>query len=191
MAFSHVSFNRYEYWSRLVALLEEEGGSLCKFILHTEIGIPTEGRAMYECLELNFKTNIRTSKFMYSYQKHVLLPETRCIDEKKLDIPLYTYLIEMIDKNRIYPGIENLRICRNQLMHMKKDLSAQEFHLWWDEIWQILVSLKSKGYEWSHHIPRKGNVGQFHIKSSIFFELDTLTSQNLFIFAPFVGIREI
>ena len=184
MAFSHVSFNRYEYWFRLVALLEEEGGSLCKFILHTEMGIPTEGRAMYECLEFIFKINIRKSK-------RFLLPETRCIDEKKLDIPSYTYLIEMIDKNRIYPGIEKLRICRNQLMHMKKDLSAQEFQLWWDEIWQILVSLKSKGYEWSHHIPRKGNVGQFHIKSSIFFELDTLTSQNLFIFAPFVGIREI
>ena len=190
MAFSHVSFNRYEYCSRLVALLEEEGGSLCKFILHTEMGIPTEGRAMYEYLELNLKTNIR-SKNMFPSQKRVLLTETRCIDEKKLDIPLYTHLIEIIDKNRIYPGIGKLRICRGELMHMKKDLSAHEFHLWWDKIWQILVSLKSKGYEWSHHIPRKGNVGQFHIKSSIFFELDTLTSQNLFIFAPFVGIREI
>lgn len=46
MAFSQVNFNRYEYWSRLVALVEEEGESACKFILHTEMGVPTEEEEM-------------------------------------------------------------------------------------------------------------------------------------------------
>lgn len=156
MAFSQVNFNRYEYWSRLVALIEEEGESVCKFILHTEMGVPTEEEEMYKYL-LNFKTNIRRSN-MSLYQKRVLLPEDGRIDKTKLDIALYTHLINMMGKKEIYPRIEWLRFKRNELMHMKKDLSVLAFNRLWDEKSQALNSLQSEDYKRTL-IPRKGNAG--------------------------------
>ena len=156
MAFSQVNFNRYEYWSRLVALIEEEGGSVCKFILHTEMGVPTEEEEMYKYL-LNFKTNIRRSN-MSLYQKRVLLPEDGRIDKTKLDIALYTHLINMMGKKEMYPRIEWLRFKRNELMHMKKDLPVLAFNHLWDEKSQALNSLQSEDYKRTL-IPRKGNAG--------------------------------
>ena len=156
MAFSQVNFNRYEYWSRLVALIEEEGESVCKFILHTEMGVPTEEEEMYKYL-LNFKTNVRRSD-MSLYQKRVLLPEDGRIDKTKLDIALYTHLINMMGKKEMYPRIEWLRFKRNELMHMKKDLSVLAFNRLWDEKSQALNSLQSEDYKRTL-IPRKGNAG--------------------------------
>lgn len=120
------------------------------------MGVPTEEEEMYKYL-LNFKTNIRRSN-MSLYQKRVLLPEDGRINKTKLDIALYTHLINMMGKKEMYPRIEWLRFKRNELMHMQKDLSVLAFNRLWDEKSQALNSLQREDYKRTL-IPRKGNAG--------------------------------
>ena len=63
----------------------------------------------------------------------------------------------MMDKKEMYPRIEWLRFKRNELMHMKKDLSVLAFSRLWGEMSQALNSLQSEDYKRTL-IPRKGNV---------------------------------
>ena len=42
-------------------LLQEGGESVCKYILHTEMGVPTEGQEMYKYLQ-KYATDIKESK---------------------------------------------------------------------------------------------------------------------------------
>ena len=135
-------WNKFEKWCRLVILLQEGGESVCKHILHTELGVPTDGGGMYKYLQ-KYEVDIkRTVK--YGYQKKILLPANGHIDETKLDIPLFCYIIQILDKNKNYPSIENLRYMRNDLFHMegnRRNMSEQEFNDQWDKAVQLLNGL--------------------------------------------------
>ena len=135
-------WNRFERWCRLIILVQEGGESVCKHILYKEMNVPTEGGEMYKYLQ-NYKDDIQKSK-MFGYQRKVLFPDDRVIDKTKLDIPLFTYIIQILDKFKKYPSIEKLRFKRNELFHMeevRRNMSLQEFSDLWDEVVQLLNGL--------------------------------------------------
>lgn len=135
-------WSKFEKWCRLVILVQEGGESVCKHILHTEMNVPTEGGEMYKYLE-SYKDDIKKSK-MFSYQRKILLPDDGIIDTTKLDIPLFTYVIQILDKSKKYPSIENLRYKRNELFHMEevqRNMTSKQFNGLWDEVAQLLNGL--------------------------------------------------
>ena len=135
-------WNKFEKWCRLVILVQEGGESVCKEIIYTEMGVLTDGREMYKYLK-KYETDIKKSK-MFSYQKRALLPDDENIDKKKLDVPLFTYIIQILDKTNKYSSIEKLRYKRNELFHMeevRRNMSVQQFDNLWDEVSQLLNDL--------------------------------------------------
>ena len=63
--------NKFEKWCRLVILLQESEESVCKYIFHTEMGVPTDGGEMYKNLQ-SYEADIK--------KKHkVQLPKRNCI----------------------------------------------------------------------------------------------------------------
>lgn len=83
---------------------------------------------------------------MFPYQKKALLPFNEDIDTTKLDIALYTHIIQILDDpiKPNYPKIEQLRLKRNELFHMKEDqrnMSKSEFDDRWNEVSQLLTDL--------------------------------------------------
>ena len=134
--------NKFEKWCRLVILLQEGGESACKYILHTEMGVPTDGGEMYKHLK-SYEADIKKT-IMTGYQKKILLPADKQIDIKKLDIPLFSYIIQILDKNKKYPSIKELRNKRNKLFHMEGDqrnMSEQDFNAQWNEVEKLLNGL--------------------------------------------------
>ena len=131
--------NKFEKWCRLVILLQEGEESVCKYIFHTEMGVPTDGGEMYKHLqsyEADIKKNIK-----YSYQKEIVLRTDKHVDKTKLDIHLFSYIIQTLDKNKKYPSIQNLRYIRNDLFHMeekRRNMSGQEFNYQWNKVEQLL-----------------------------------------------------
>lgn len=142
MSSSQDIFSKYEKWNRLVMLIQEGGESVCKYILHTEIGVPTEGQEMHKYLQ-KYATDIKKSK-MYGYEKKTLLTEDGNIDTTKLDLKLSTYIIEILDKNKKYPLILTLRYKRDELFHMEevqRNMSEKEFDDRWNELSRLLKDL--------------------------------------------------
>ena len=142
MGSTQAIWNKFEKWCRLVILLQEGGESVCKHILHTELGVPTDGGEMYKYLQ-SYEADIKKT-IKHGYQKKSLLPADGHIDETKLDIPLFSYIIEILDKNKNYPSIEKLRYLRNDLFHMeenRRNMSDQEFNDQWDKVVQLLNGL--------------------------------------------------
>lgn len=133
---------KFEKWCRLVILLQEGGESVCKYILHNKLDVPTDGGEMYKHFQ-SYEADIRKT-IKYSYQKEIILPANKHIDEKKIDIPLFSYMIQILDKNKTYSSIENLRFMRNDLFHMeenRRNMSEQEFNDQWDKLTQLLKDL--------------------------------------------------
>lgn len=142
MSSSQDIFSKYEKWNRLVMLIQEGGESVCKYILHTEMSVPTEGQEMHKYLQ-KYATDIKKSK-MYGYEKKTLLTEDGNIDTTKLDLKLSTYIIEILDKNKKYPLIPTLRYKRNELFHMEevqRNMSEKEFDDRWNELSRLLKDL--------------------------------------------------
>ena len=132
---------KFEKWVRLVILFQKGGDSVCKRILHAELGAPKDGEELYQFLK-KYETEIKT-KNMPSYEKRKLLPNNdKCVDTKKLDIPAKTRIIEILDINGKYTDIEKLRNNRNDLLHMgeaQRDMSDKEFNERWDDMSQLLA----------------------------------------------------
>lgn len=142
MSSSQDIFSKYEKWNRLVMLIQEGGESVCKYILHTEMGVPIEGQEMHKYLQ-KYATDIKKSK-MYGYEKKTLLNEDGNIDTTKLDLKLSTFIIEILDKNKKYPLIPTLRYKRNELFHMEevqRNMSEKEFDDRWNELSRLLKGL--------------------------------------------------
>ena len=143
MASNQAIWNKFEKWTRLVIMLQQGGESVCKYILHTEMGVPTDGAEMYKHLK-NYEADIKRT-IRYDYQKKILLPANKHIDKTKLDIPLFSYIIQILDKNKKYPSIKELRFMRNDLFHMeenRRNMSQKEFDDQWDKVAQLLYGLK-------------------------------------------------
>lgn len=142
MSSSQDIFSKYEKWNRLVMLIQEGGESVCKYILHTEMGVPIEGQEMHKYLQ-KYATDIKKSK-MYGYEKKTLLNEDGNIDTTKLDLRLFTFIIEILDKNKKYPLVPTLRYKRNELFHMdevQRNMSEKEFDDRWNELSRLLKDL--------------------------------------------------
>ena len=142
MSSSQDIFSKYEKWNRLVMLIQEGGESVCKYILHTEMGVPIEGQEMHKYLQ-KYATDIKKSK-MYRYEKKTLLNEDGNIDTTKLGLRLSTNIIEILDKNKKYPSISELRHKRNELLHMEevqRNMSEKEFDDRWNELSRLLKGL--------------------------------------------------
>ena len=128
----------------MLPLAYEGGEHACKYILYTEMNVPKGGNKMYRYLK-SYETSIKKSK-MFPYQKKALLPVNGDIDKTKLDIALFTYIIQIMDgpTKPNYPRIEQLRFKRNELFHMKEDqrnMSEPEFDNQWNEVSQLLTDL--------------------------------------------------
>ena len=146
MGSSQDIWNRFEKWCRLAILVQEGGESVCKYIIYTEMNVPKGGKKMYQHLKRH-ETRIKKIE-MLPYQENALLPFRKYINTKKLDIALFTYIIQALDnpKYPTYPQIEKLRFKRNELFHMKEDqrnMSKPEFDRQWDEVSQLLTDLSS------------------------------------------------
>ena len=144
MGSSQDIWNRFEKWCRLAILVQEGGEHVCKYILYTEMNVPKGGKEMYRHLK-SYETRIKKSK-MFPYQKKALLPVNEDIDTAKLDIALFTYIIQILDdpSKPNYPRIEQLRFKRNELFHMKEDqrnMSEPEFDDHWNEVSHLLTEL--------------------------------------------------
>ena len=99
---------------------------------------------MYRHLK-SYETSIKNIN-MFPYQKKALLPVNEDIDTKKLDIALFTYIIQILDdpSKPNYPRIKQLRFKRNELFHMKEDqriMSEPKFDNQWNEVSQLLTDL--------------------------------------------------
>ena len=146
MGSSQDIWNRFEKWCRLAILIQEGGENVCKHIIYTEMKVPEGGKKMYWYLK-RYETRIEESQ-MLDYQKEALLPFNKCINKKKLDIALFTFIIEILDNpvKPKYPRIKNLRFMRNELFHMREDqrnMSKQKFDDHWDEVSKLLTELTS------------------------------------------------
>ena len=144
MGSSQDIWNRFKKWCRLSILVQEGGEYVCKHILYTEMNVPKGGKEMYRHLK-SYETSIKKSK-MFPYQKKALLPVNEDIDTTKLDIALFTYIIQILDdpSKPNYPRIEELRFKRNELFHMKEDqrnMSELEFDDHWNEVSHLLTDL--------------------------------------------------
>ena len=131
---------KFEKWCRLVSFVEEGGKSVCKKILHTRMGVPEEGAEMYKYLQ-RYKAEIKRCSELQPFQENILLPCDKVIDVTKLDLPLYTYIVQILDKSEKYPLIKALRYRRNDLIHMEetsRDMCKQKFEKYWDEVSQLL-----------------------------------------------------
>lgn len=109
---------KFEKWCRLVVFIEEGGKSVCRNILHTKMGVPKEGAKIYEYLQC-CKTEIKKCELL-PFQENTLFPNDRLLDDSKLDLPLFTYIIQILDENKNYPLIKDLRYKRNELFHMEE-----------------------------------------------------------------------
>ena len=177
MGSTQAIWNKYEKWCRLVILLQEGGESVCKHIIYSDMRVPADGRKMYKYLK-RYEADIKNS-IPHKYQKEILLPASKHVDETKLDVPLLSYMIQILDKDKNYPSIPKLRYIRNNLFHMdgkQRNMTMQEFDDRWDKVVQLLNglnfnksllnSLKSDDLVTNQqhiatldHILRKGKVG--------------------------------
>ena len=133
---------RFEKWCRLAILIQEGGESVCKDILHKRIHVPTEGQDIYNCLQ-HYKTEIKKLN-LQPYQEKILLPDDGVIDKRKLDLPLYTYIIQILDKTKQYLSIKKLRYKRNEIFNMeenRKDMCEEKFEEYWNQVSELLTGL--------------------------------------------------
>lgn len=145
MSSVHNTANKFDKWCRLVILIEEGGLTVCKDILHKRMHVPTEGQGIYKCLQ-HYRMEIEKYK-LHAYQEKILLPDDAVIDKKQLNLHLYTYIIQVLDKAKQYSSIKRLRYKRNKLFHMeegRRDMCEEEFEEYWDQVSQMLKSL---GYD--------------------------------------------
>ena len=179
MSSSQDIFSKYDKWHRLVMLLEKGGMSVCKYILHTEMGVPIEGHEMHKYLQ-RYAIDIERSK-MFPYQKKIFLNKDGNIDTTKLGLTLYIQIIEVLDKNKEYPLICWLRFNSNELLNMnevQRNMSEKEFDDRWNELSRLLKDLNcdlsslqslkhvnrfpnEDGKETLDDIVRKGSVRKF------------------------------
>ena len=142
MSSSQDIVSKYEKWNRLLMLIQEGGESVCKYILHTEMGVPKEGQEMHKYLQ-KYATDIKRSR-IHGYDKKIFLNEDGNIDTTKLDLRLFTFIIEILDKNKKYPLVPTLRYKRNELFHMdevQRNMSEKEFDDRWNELSRLLKDL--------------------------------------------------
>ena len=133
---------RFEKWCRLAILIQEGGESVCKDILHKRIGVPTEGQDIYNYLQ-HYKTEIKNLN-LQRYQEKILLPDNGVIDKRKLDLPLCTYIIQILDQTKQYLSIKKLRYKRNEIFNMeeyKKDMCEEKFEEYWNQLSELLKGL--------------------------------------------------
>ena len=107
MSSVHNTANKFDKWCRLVILIEEGGLSVCKDILHQRMHVPTEGQGIYKYLQ-HYRMEIQKYK-LQAYQEKILLPDDGVIDKKQLNLPLYKYIIQMLDKAKQYSSVKRLR----------------------------------------------------------------------------------
>ena len=138
------AWNKHKKWCRLVILLQVGGESVCKDILNKmDITDINNGQEIYKRLEKH-KTEI---KRLAGYQQRILLPDSTGINTTKLDMSLQTHIITILDKEKKYPLIKELRYKRNKFFHMRgdeRDMDEQQFKSNWDEISKLLRDL---GYD--------------------------------------------
>ena len=130
---------KFGKWCRLVILIEEGGQSVCKDILHKRMHVPTEGEGIYKYLQY-YKMEIEKLT-LQAYQEKILLPDDGVIDKEKLDLPLYTHIIQILDKSKQYSSIKKLTCKRNKLFHMeegRRDICEKEFEEYWEQVSQML-----------------------------------------------------
>ena len=146
-----VTVKKFEKWCHLVVFIEEEGKLICRNILHGRMHVPEEGAEIYKYLQ-HYKSEIRKCH-LPCYAENILLSNDEILDRSKLDLSLYTYIIQILDKAKKYPLIKELRYKRNQLFHMgaSRDMSEQEFKEHWDEVSQLLKDLND-GMEFSNKL---------------------------------------
>ena len=139
---------QFEKWCRLVIFIEEGGKAVCKNILHTRLGVPKEGSKLYEYLQ-HYKTEIKRCE-LQPFQENILLPSDGVIENSKLDLLLYTYIVQILDKVKEYPFIKELRYKRNELFHMegaRRDMSEQNFEEHWNQVSYYLLKCHFDGME--------------------------------------------
>ena len=121
MAFVPDAWDKYQRWCRLVILLHEWGETLIKDLLN-KLGIDIKnGAQLYQKLEPHEKT---IKKMPYYLQATILLPTK--VDATKLDLSSLSHVIRIVDTQKQYPGISNLRYMRNDLFFMsnsQRDMS--------------------------------------------------------------------
>ena len=142
MSLIHNTAKRFEKWCRLAVLIQEGGESVCKDILHKRIHVPTEGEDIYNYLQ-HYKTEIKKLN-LQPYQEKILLPDDGVVDKGKLDLPLYTYIIQILDKTKQYLSIKKLRYKRNEIFYMeecRKDMCEEKFEEYWNQVSELLKGL--------------------------------------------------
>ena len=132
---------KYKKWCRLVILLFQGGQFACKNIL-SKLGMKdtTDGAEFYSKLK-PYESKIKKLGF---FQRKTLLPDNEVIDLKKMDISLSTHVIQLLDTQKNYPQIAELRYQRTELFFMpekERGMTEQQFSEYWDRISQLLASL--------------------------------------------------
>ena len=144
MASSTDAWNKYQKWCRLVILLHEGGEEIVKNILdHIGVDI-TDGAEIYKKLKPHEKTKIKKK---LPYLQQLLLPPGGVVDATKLDFSALCHIIEVLDTDKQFPLIGELRNRRNKFFHMSaedKDMTEQQFNKYWKEISQLLTDF---GYD--------------------------------------------
>ena len=143
MASSTAAWNKHKKWCRLVILLHEGGEKIVKDIL-VHIGVDiTDGAKIYKILK-DEETKIKKKPL---YLKQLLLPPGGVVDTTKLDFSALCYIIEVLDKQKKFPLIGQLKNRRNDFFHMSdedKDMTEQQFNKYWNEVSKLL---KDFGYD--------------------------------------------
>ena len=126
-------YQNSERWLRLVTLIDHAGMHLCEEVLHTQEGLPYDGKQLY-C-----RLKIYKDKMRFKDQKEILYPSNGITDETKFDIALYTSLIQVMFGSKYDALIKDLRDKRNELHHMaNKNMSQSDFDKHWHSTWFML-----------------------------------------------------
>ena len=132
-------FQNSENWLRLVTLTDYAGVDLCKEVLHTKEGLPTDGVKLYQKLKKDY--NI---KGLYREQEQIVFPKDENTDEGKFDITLYTCLIQQMFPSKYKGLMRTLRDIRNGLCHMSdKKIPESDFQKRWNS---ICAKLQNHGF---------------------------------------------
>ena len=103
-------------------------------MLHTKEHLPTDGAKLYKELE-----GLKSKICRYEEQKKILCPSNGITDENKLDLTLYTSIIDKKIPKKYDSLVSDLRKSRNTEFHRgNKNLSDLEFNQLWNDATQML-----------------------------------------------------
>ena len=166
MASSADAWSKHRNWCRLVILLHEGGESIVKGILG-QMGVDiTDGSEIYQKMKLHEKNILKKVPY---YLRKDLLPDSKVVDTTKLDFSARCHVIQVLDIQRQFSEVEELRKKRNDLFHKsddEKDMGDEQFNKYWNEISQLLTDL---GYDMSKLRSLK-TVELYHIDGRVFFQ---------------------